>query len=81
MLIHCPECSQKISEKAPFCPHCGLPAADFQENTHKVIHNLSTGKRSRKKKRLPNGFGQITKIFHKDSCYILQELRRHHYRF
>jgi hypothetical protein len=25
MLIHCPECSKKISEFAESCPGCGLP--------------------------------------------------------
>lgn len=24
-LISCPECSQKVSDKAPTCPHCGVP--------------------------------------------------------
>jgi DNA helicase-4 len=28
-LIDCPECSGKISDKAPSCPHCGLPASYF----------------------------------------------------
>ena len=23
-LINCPECSNKISDKAPACPHCGV---------------------------------------------------------
>ena len=25
-LIKCPECQNSISDKAEFCPHCGLPA-------------------------------------------------------
>lgn len=28
-LIKCPECQNSISDKAEFCPHCGLPAAYF----------------------------------------------------
>ena len=24
-LVHCPDCGQKVSEKAPTCPHCGSP--------------------------------------------------------
>lgn len=26
-LINCPECSQLVSDKAPKCPHCGIPLA------------------------------------------------------
>ena len=40
----------QISDKAAFCPHCGLP----RKNTTRAI--------SRKRKKLPNGFGRITKI-------------------
>lgn len=29
-LIKCPECQKSISDKANFCPHCGLPAAYFR---------------------------------------------------
>ena len=28
-LINCPECQKSISDKAEFCPHCGLPAEYF----------------------------------------------------
>jgi len=28
-LFPCPECSEKISDKAVSCPHCGLPAKYF----------------------------------------------------
>ena len=53
MLLKCPECELQVSDKASFCPHCGFPMKDD-----------ATIKRSRKrkKKRLPNGFGQITEI-------------------
>ena len=52
MLTTCPECSLQVSDKASFCPHCGYP---FQ--TH--FKNPTRGK---SRMRLPNGFGQITKI-------------------
>ena len=26
-LVNCPECSAQISDRAAFCPHCGLPMA------------------------------------------------------
>ena len=55
MLIQCPECQLQVSDKALSCPHCGYPL--------KVSPKSSSGKnRPRKYKRLPNGFGQITKI-------------------
>lgn len=28
-LINCPECGNKISDKAEACPHCGLPSKNF----------------------------------------------------
>jgi len=28
-LINCPECEERISDKADACPHCGLPARHF----------------------------------------------------
>lgn len=51
MLIKCPECALQVSDKAVSCPHCGYPM------TPKVKY-----KRRSKRKRLPNGFGQISKI-------------------
>ena len=51
MLIICPECELQVSDKAINCPHCGYP-----------MKSKSKYKRSTKKKRLPNGFGQITEI-------------------
>lgn len=53
MLIKCPECDLQLSNKAYFCPHCGYPMSTEpiqRPNNHK------------KHMRLPNGFGQITKI-------------------
>lgn len=55
MLETCPECKLQVSDRAAFCPRCGYP---FREN-----HIISSPKNhQRKRKRLPNGFGQITKI-------------------
>lgn len=57
MLILCPECSAQISNKAVSCPLCGYPMHPYK----------SFGTPSRRKHaRLPNGFGQITKITSKN---------------
>lgn len=56
-LIICPECNLQVSDLAYACPHCGLPMKGIEKPKHdKKV------KRSRKKLRLPNGFGQITEI-------------------
>jgi len=34
-LIFCPECNNKISDKAESCPHCGLPAKYFSTSVKK----------------------------------------------
>lgn len=54
MLIKCPECELQLSDKAINCPHCGYP----------LQPNITTRKprRSNKRRRLPNGFGQISEI-------------------
>ncbi len=51
MITNCPECELPVSSHAAACPHCGYPMK-------------STDKRKRKtrRRRLPNGFGQITEI-------------------
>lgn len=54
MLTKCPECELQISDKAITCPHCGYP---LQPNV--VKRKI---KRSNKRRRLPNGFGQISEI-------------------
>ena len=51
MLIKCPECEIPISDKAPFCPHCGICLLKKESN-----------KKFKKRRRLPNGFGQISEI-------------------
>lgn len=53
MLKTCPECKHSVSDKAYTCPNCGFPL-----NTPKI----SKPKKRTSKTRLPNGFGQITKI-------------------
>jgi len=35
-LIPCPECKKKISDRADFCPHCGLPAKYFKSFDEKA---------------------------------------------
>lgn len=59
MLIQCPECQLQVSDKALACPHCGYPM--------KGISNLEKKYQSKAKHpRLPNGFGQITKLPNKN---------------
>lgn len=53
MLIKCPECELQVSDKALSCPHCGFP---LKQNIAKPK------KKSNKRRRLPNGFGQISEI-------------------
>ena len=36
-LIECPECGKEISDRAEFCPHCGLPSAFFIEKPKTVV--------------------------------------------
>lgn len=55
MLIKCPECELQASDKAVTCPHCGYP---FKKELA-INKNI---RKSNRRKRLPNGFGQITKI-------------------
>ena len=38
-LISCPECKRQISDKAEFCPYCGLPSAYFKLPTFDVATN------------------------------------------
>lgn len=55
MLINCPECELQVSDKAISCPHCGYP-----------FKKAATFRQSSKRKRLPNGFGQISLIKNKN---------------
>ena len=55
MLIKCPECELQVSDKAIGCPHCGYPL----QSTDKPRKPRS---KNNKRRRLPNGFGQISEI-------------------
>lgn len=56
MLKNCPECELMVSDKANICPHCGFQLID-------PIQKIKTkNKSTRKHRRLPNGFGQITEM-------------------
>jgi integrase len=54
MLDNCPECELQVSDKAVSCPHCGYP---LKPNAKPRAYH-----KSNKKRRLPNGFGQISEI-------------------
>lgn len=54
MLIKCPECELQVSDKAVSCPHCGLV---LRQNAYQ-----KPPRKSNKRKKLPNGFGQISEI-------------------
>lgn len=55
MLVKCPECELQVSDKASTCPHCGFP---LQPN----IKPRKPRNKNNKRRRLPNGFGQISEI-------------------
>lgn len=55
MLVKCKECDLQVSDKALTCPHCGCP---MRENIKPVYSRA----RHNKRRRLPNGFGQISEI-------------------
>lgn len=55
MLTKCNDCGGTVSDKALFCPHCGYP---FDKESVGKAKNMER----RSHKRLPNGFGQISKI-------------------
>lgn len=55
MLKKCPECELNVSDKAMTCPHCGYPISGKAGPS-------SGKKKTRRRRRLPNGFGQISEI-------------------
>ena len=57
-LIKCPECELQVSDKAISCPHCGYPL-------DKSAVRKST-RNTKKRMRLPNGFGSITEVKNKN---------------
>ena len=54
MLTQCPECELPVSDKANACPHCGYPLNPSEKQKRP--------RKSNKRRRLPNGFGQISEI-------------------
>lgn len=54
MLVKCPECELQVSDKATACPHCGYPMQPTAKRKPRA--------KSSKRRRLPNGFGQISEI-------------------
>ena len=54
MIIKCIECELQVSDKALSCPHCGYPMQPGAK--------LRRSRKSNKRRRLPNGFGQISEI-------------------
>lgn len=54
MLVKCPECELQVSDKATSCPHCGYPMQPTAKRKPRAKNN--------KRRRLPNGFGQISEI-------------------
>lgn len=55
MLINCPECNLQVSDKAFDCPHCGYPLMPESKRP-------PARRKSNRRRRLPNGFGQISEI-------------------
>ena len=55
MLINCPECNLQVSDKAFDCPHCGYPLISESKRP-------PARRKSNRRRRLPNGFGQISEI-------------------
>lgn len=55
MLIQCPECDLQVSDKAIACPHCGYPI-------NSTAKQRKPRNKNNKRRRLPNGFGQISEI-------------------
>lgn len=55
MLKKCPECELNVSDKAVTCPHCGYPLIT-------TIEPRKSKRSPHKRRKLPNGFGQISEI-------------------
>lgn len=55
MLTQCLECGLQVSDKAVICPHCGYPLKP-------ELANKRYRQKTNRKRRLPNGFGQISEI-------------------
>lgn len=63
MLILCPECESRISDKAISCPHCGLPMKQIN-SAHEEMNPLkkASTRSKRHRRKLPNGYGSIQKL-------------------
>lgn len=59
MLTTCSECKMQISDMAVICPHCGCPQKP-------IASNKKSRHRTNRRRRLPNGFGQISEIKNKN---------------
>lgn len=57
MLVKCPECELQVSDKATICAHCGYPLKEDAASS-----TSTRRKKYNKRRRLPNGFGQISEI-------------------
>lgn len=55
MLTQCPECQLPVSDKALNCPHCAFPIQP-------TAKRRKPRNKNHKRRRLPNGFGQISEI-------------------
>ena len=66
MLILCPECGHQISDRAVFCPSCGFPICETSDKQAaapvKAAAKSRKSKTVNRRRRLPNGFGQITEL-------------------
>lgn len=59
MLTTCKECGETVSDKAHSCPHCGCPLTVTPKSQ-------PIKKKTARRMRLPNGFGQISFIKNQD---------------
>lgn len=62
MLIQCPECDNKISDKAITCIFCGYPLQASLTAAPAAKPKVSDSPKSRKRMKLPNGTGSIQKL-------------------
>lgn len=69
MLITCPECNGKVSDKAPGCPHCGYPMSLIRTEETETIKRVAKKVAKKKRQKLPNGFGSIKRITGKRERY------------
>jgi hypothetical protein len=60
-LISCPECNKQVSEKAPQCPHCGVPIATVTGKQEPKPGDGGSSSRVQKSFRLTKPTGGIGK--------------------